>query len=145
MIKKNRIALRTSGYCLSYILTHPHKLILYYWRELKYATQRGLYGFADCDLWDLDGYLSDWMPEAIRSYKHDLGFPGSKPYDTFKKWKVVLEKMALGFEARNKLINDCYWRLKVGSPAWLAKMKKLQKQEKEGLELFAKNIGQLWN
>lgn len=105
-------------------------------REIKWFIQRGRRGYADCDWWDFDTYLSDMIPKALKAFvKEGIGYPGYKPMDTPQKWKKALKKMARGFEAHNE----------IGYFPRGAKLKKLQKEYKEGMELFVEHFGHLWD
>ncbi len=108
-------------------------------REFKWFIQRGRRGYADSDLWSLDYYLSDWMPKALRQLKkHHTGYPGWKEANTDAKWKAILEKMAIGFEASSKQKDALLLPTS-------KRYKKFQKQIDEGFDLFAKWYGSLWD
>ena len=100
----------------------------YYW--LKYKIQRAQRGWADCDTWSLDNYLSKWLPGALRHLKkHKHGTPCSmyaeheletvQP-DGFQwageeadkraseKWDAIMDKMIEGFEAYNRVQDGLY-------------------------------------
>lgn len=108
--------------------------------------QRGKRGYADRDCWGLDDYLCDWLPSALRTMvdKNKGGgnsYPG-EPWgpeaENFKTWKATVHKMAKGFEAHKKLSDLMYHKDK-------AKMKELQKEHEEGMVLFVKFFGHLWD
>ncbi len=60
------------------------------YREAKAFYERGMYGYAESDLWNLDGYLASWMPSALREL--------SKAPIDWEASETDLEKMARGFE-----------------------------------------------
>ena len=135
---KNRIAFNGSGYNKQYLFTHPWVVVVHYWRELKYFVQRGLYGYSDSDWWGLDYYLSQWMPSALRRFKRKGHlYPGYGLANTYKKWGEILEKMAQGFEASEKIGGYAY--------KGTTRLQKLQKQQKEGLKLFIQYFDNLWD
>jgi hypothetical protein len=114
-----------------YLITHPYELIFQYGRNIKWFLQRGWRGYADCDVWSIDDYLSTWMPKALRKlnkYGHPCGL-------TQKKWDDIVEQIARGFEAHRKNSEypdkDTY--------------DKLYEKEKTGLTLFVKYFGDLWD
>ncbi len=108
-------------------------------REVKWFIQRGRRGYADFDLWSLDWYLADWMPKALRQLKKNHnGYPGIEGANSDAEWKAILEKMARGFEAINKQSDLLY------GPSTKT-YKKLQKTIDEGLGLFVKWYGSLWD
>lgn len=100
----------------------------YYW--LKYKIQRAQRGWADCDTWRLDNYLSSWLPDALRYLKeHKRGTPCSvyteeelmttqpdglmwpgKEADAraSNKWNAILDKMIAGFDAYKRMQNGLY-------------------------------------
>ena len=115
---------------------YPIESIRDLFKQTKYFFQRGWYGYADCDLWSLDSYLSEWMPRAIRYFKTAYGYPGFGAANTYKKWKQILEKIARGFEANYKLTNGFSTNIKV--------IERLRKKETDGMKLFVKYFGHLW-
>jgi len=111
--------------------------------EIKWFIQRGKKGYADCDLWDLNSYLTDWLPEALRELaKNSYGCPAGL-YDNKKKrnqchkWTKILREMADSFEAGGKLMCPL-----------LPTSKRYQKYEKKfnkGMKLFHKYFFSLWD
>lgn len=99
----------------------------YYW--MKYKIQRAQRGWADCDVWSLDDYLTEWLPGALLHLKKTThGVPntmftddelnhespeGIGPNTTsmdqaVAKWDATLDKMIAGFEAHRRLIQCSY-------------------------------------
>jgi hypothetical protein len=139
--------------------------VRYFHKEIKWFFQRGWRGYADCDVWGLDGYLISWLPKALRHLaKYNHGCP---PYlyddqakdDKCHKWKEILEKMALGFELQDKWDRDYvavvgdtkngkeYYDFK--DPEWVkkfnAKEKEVEKTFNEAMDLFIKYFHNLWD
>lgn len=124
----------------------------YYWKEIKspfleikWFIQRGKRGYSDKDLWSLDYYLCEWMPEAIRSYKNSLSWPGSHvdgTQMTYKQYQKILEKMAVGFESAKAISNMEYFK---GNKICKRTYNQLNKKEKEGLILFSDYFTSLWD
>lgn len=98
------------------------------YREIKWFIQRGRRGWADCDTWSLDSYLSGWLPAALRhlkEHKHgvpnavveveDCGFDGNPTPEGFKRaearWDAIMDKMIAGFEADKRLESGLYEEL----------------------------------
>ena len=76
MTYRKRIAFTELGYRGSYLVTHPWKLVDWLWDEARWFVQRGLYGYAACDVWSLDSYLVKWLPGALRTLaKKSKGVP----------------------------------------------------------------------
>ena len=104
-MKKNRVAFR-QGYTYSYLLTHPWFLIHELLLELKWFVQRGLYGYADCDLWGLCSYLATWLPIAVHKLSQNpVGHPSSFSH---KEWAAVLTQMAKKLYAGYQLEDGDY-------------------------------------
>ena len=120
---------------------YPLEAIRDFWRQTKYFLQRGWGGYASCDQWGLDNYLCMWLPHALRKYKTGIGYPGWGEATTYKKWGEIVEKMAKGFEAHLK-VNDIAF---INSTDYQKEIKKFQKTEQEGLQLFVKYFGHLWD
>ena len=94
--------------------------------------QRGWRGYADRDLWSLDGYLSRWLPQALRQFARTThSYPGNGMTDT--EWIVLVHKMADGFEAHRRLI-DCADERDV-----------LMQRARYGMRLFVEWFGDLWD
>lgn len=97
--------------------------------------QRGWRGYADRDLWDMGSYLSCWLPKALRQLARTTC---DHPSDTVSEteWIVLLNKMADGFEAYQRLIDLSY----TGKDEQEA----LQQQARYGMRLFVERLGDLW-
>jgi hypothetical protein len=105
-------------------------------KQIKYFIQRGKRGYSDRDLWDFSHYLAEMIPKALRQLKkYQVGYPVML---TEKEWDIILEKIITGFEAiiaMDDLTIKNYWE----------KYPKLKKTSDEGLELFIKYFGDLWD
>lgn len=92
---------------------------------IKYFIQRGRRGWADCDNWSLDYYLSGWLPAALRhlkDHKHgipsamfiteDCGEDGNITDEAMKvrevEWDAIMDRMIAGFEADARIKNALY-------------------------------------
>jgi hypothetical protein len=132
-MKKLQIQFST-GYNWKYNLTHPWEIPKHIYYEVRYFIQRGLYGYADSDTWSLDYYLSSWLPSAIRRLQGAHGHPCGL---TQKKWEIILERIAEGFEAGIKIEENCLYKGK--------EFALLQRKEKYGLKLFTEYFHNLWD
>jgi len=59
------------------------------WGKLTYKryTQRGKRGYADSDLWNLDGYILSWLPEALDQLAEEAySYPGGWTIESWQKW-----------------------------------------------------------
>lgn len=94
-------------------------------RELKWFIQRGRRGWANCDVWSLDTYLSGWLPSALRHLKETKhGVPigcvdsgdrdgcGNSSEAGMKRaearWNAILDTMIAGFEAAQRIQDGIY-------------------------------------
>jgi len=134
---------------------------IYYWfwrrwdwivgrpREIKWFCQRGKRGWADCDAWDVGGYLIEWMPDIIKQLRKNVsGCPGDVFDNTRKrnqcwKWKKILKEIEDGFRAaddigQDKCINKNYTFNK-------KKYDKLNSKFQKGGKLFIKHFFSLWD
>ena len=107
--------------------------------EIKWFIQRGKRGYADCDLWSLDSYLSGFLPKALRKMaeinhgcpdefvncdpKYYIKDSGKHDCDACKEdnghcvmckdWEEVIIKMAEAFEAYDRVQDDDYPELEL--------------------------------
>ncbi len=136
----------------------------------KWWYQRAKRGYADCDIWSLDGYLNSWLPKALRHLKETShGHPGN--VQGFKTWQNILERIALGFEASSRIANTENWVLNEGqemysvptndpclseikfknnwTPEQIKYFRELDKKDyrifKQGMTLFSKYYMNLWD
>jgi len=99
------------GWCL---FTYPYivfyKFIRDMYLEIKWFIQRGKRGYADCDVWDFDSYLSDVIVKGLIELKENVhGVPcrfASKDgkYVDLEAWKSTIQKMINTFHTA-QLIN----------------------------------------
>ena len=95
------------------------------YREILWLFQRGRRGWADCDTWNLDDYLSRMLPGALTYLKeHKHGVPCSviEPEDCGEdgqptpegleraeaRWNAIMDKMIAGFKADRKAQEGLY-------------------------------------
>jgi hypothetical protein len=83
--------------------------IKYNFKWIKWSWQRAFRGYADCDCWSVDGYLSVIIPDMLRHLKkYSHGIPTDKDGEQFTEqvWNDVLDKIIAGFEAAKRMTND---------------------------------------
>lgn len=142
------------GHNYPYLFKHPWKVLKVFTRiadEIKYFWQRGRRGYSDRDLWHLHGYLSSWMPQALRTLAwNKTGYPlhlCKGPYDCkcrkdhHKEWISILVTMANGFEA-GQLMADLEYN---DMPSFKKNLRHYEKMITRGLELFTKHYLALWD
>ena len=133
--------------------------------EIKWFAQRGKRGWADCDWWGMDYYLTSIIVPMLKELKkHTHGHPGG--ISSLEEWKEILNKMTLGFEA-SKRIADCKnWVMNEGNemftdekgyiqfknpwtPEQIKNFKLLDKKDdktyQDGMKLFSKWFLNLWD
>ena len=84
----------------------------FYW--IKYFFQRGWRGYADCDVWGVDGYLLEVMLPMLKQLK--VKKHGHPAIYTEERWEKIMNKMIKGLEAGNRVLEDNY--LDIASPGW---------------------------
>jgi len=123
-----------------YYILHPWVYLSDLWKDARAFIQRGRRGWADCDAWNFDDYLSDVLPAAIQ-YLRDIShsYPSIGDADTPEKWDAVLGKIARGFGAWKEIGDvDTDWHDE-------ELMARLNKEHEEGMALFAEWFGHLWD
>jgi hypothetical protein len=116
-------------------------------RNTKAFIQRGRRGYADCDVWNFDGYLCDVIVGGLKDLrKHHSGCP-TEIYEeckhndqaTKKEWNHRLDQMIEGFIAGRKIINlDYNWRNKKAGTI-------LKLKYNRGMRLFTEHFFSLWD
>lgn len=114
-------------------------------RRLIYHTfdrdilERGKYGFAIRDCWDLDIYLNTVISNAIKRLRYNhMGVPARLCDDGGvdegeKRWCAILDEIASGLEAGNAAMDE---HADAGDPRW--------EQHKRALEMLVEywyNLG----
>ncbi len=123
------------GWNYAHLFTHPWKIVGESYYRVKWFIQRGYRGYADCDVWSLDYYLSGWMPEALaRLQANKIGHPIGM---TQKGWDTRLEKMKQGFIEARKVSDMVYMTPQDCTRA--------QRRMEAGLKVFAKHFLSLWD
>ena len=88
-----------TGYKLSYILTHPHKIFMHWMRDIQCAWQRANKGYCFRDLWNVDLWFIEIMPKMIQELKErKIGYPA---YLSEKEWDSILDEMIQCFKEAN--------------------------------------------
>jgi hypothetical protein len=115
-------------------LRHPISALREWWRETRWFMQRGMYGYSECDGWNLGPYLNMWLPGAIREMaEHHCGYPGTL---TDEEWTAILHQMADDLAAGSKA--DSVWCDPERSKALYA-------QHRRGMRLLGKWFWHLWD
>lgn len=86
------------------------------YNKIKWFIQRGKRGYADCDIWNFSGYLSNILVNGLKELKdqvhghpisidcshHTVDIEGESKGT--KKWKKIIDKMIWTFEVTNKIL-----------------------------------------
>ena len=128
-------------YSTNWYLIHPWVYVSDLMKDLKAFSQRGFRGYADRDVWELCDYLSEWLPCALRhlaanAYGYLPELAGKDEDEKLESWKEILLKIAEGFEAHHKIDSYLYSE---------EEEDQLLKQKEEGLSLFVRYFGDLWD
>ena len=74
-----------------------------FFRQFKWAWQRATRGFADCDTWNLDSSILDYLYGTLNFLaKHHWGYPGDDKFPTDESWTNFLTDMAQKFYQANE-------------------------------------------
>jgi hypothetical protein len=111
-------------------------------RRIYWFFQRGYRGYADCDTWDFDNYLSKTIPQALKQLKkYQQGLPTWTPKKSEKQakqeWNLILNKIIKSFELAQNYID-----LNISPKEW---KEKYEVQYKEGMNLFRDWFFALWD
>jgi hypothetical protein len=101
-----------------------------YARPLRWSYQRVTRGWADCDTWNLDHHLAEWLPDALEYLKSTEH--GTPTQLSEEEWNNTLNQMAEGFRAYRRIDN-------------FPLAKEDAKLFKSGMKLFVKHFSDLWN
>ena len=85
-----------------YYLLHPLEWVANKWRCLKWAKQRVVRGYADCDVWNLDSWFSKVVSGALMNLaENHHGWPDSF-FETPEEWTAWLNKAAAAIKMMNE-------------------------------------------
>jgi|GEM_PF-3449461 len=80
-------------------------------REIRCFIQRGRRGYADCDWWKMNSYLTSIILPMLKTMKaNSKSYPGYAQASTSEKWEKLLDEMIEGFEAAQRIIADEYYK-----------------------------------
>lgn len=69
--------------------------------------QRATRGWADCDTWSIDGYLTRILPPMLTYLAdHGCSYPGFPPFDTPEKWSEHLRDLATRIDGWDRWDDD---------------------------------------
>ena len=126
-------------------ISHPLGFIKDLYGDIRAFYQRGTRGWADCDTWGLNYYLSCWLPQALKRLRdNSRGCPPElfdvtdiTHEDNCHKWKDILDEMIDGFEAYRKFEDSYITDIK--------KEKEVNEKVRKSCELLGRWFGSLWD
>lgn len=101
-MKEKTIPLYFKSYSTRYYLTHPWK----YFKDIKTlisnARHRMRCGYAWVDLWNMDDYLGQLIPNMLHELAdRSCGWPQSDEHPEFENWQTELHILASLFDLLN--------------------------------------------
>ena len=79
-----------------------------FFRQFKWAWQRATRGFADCDVWNLDGSILNYLSGTLKQLSETAaGWPGNNQFPEYEDWTIFLKQMSEKFAAADES-NDYY-------------------------------------
>ena len=128
------------NYNFTYYLTHPWEIFDELYREVKYFLQRGWRGYADCDIWNFDHYLSRLLADGLKILASGNSYPGQKKFDTAKKWEDALKLNSKRFQDYIDY-EETGWE----DDEDFSKLKKVYKEREKAIKFVGKWFGNLWD
>ena len=125
----------------SWYLAHPWRAFVDFYKEAFAFVQRGRRGFADCDVWNFNDYLSRVIAGGMRKLvENGWSYPNRGEMDTFEKWKHALESNAKRLE--NVVHYETVGLLKDKDGKLC---ENVYREQKKALEFIAKWFNDLWD
>ena len=111
-MKSNCDVRKYFGYRPRYYLRHPFEWIKDRRKCRKWAKQRIVRGYADCDVWNLDKWFAAILPEMLNQLAGTThGYPDQK-FETFEEWQQWLRETAAAIRMMREEEQDAinpYW------------------------------------
>ena len=113
-------------------------------RLFKWGWQRIDQGIADCDVWNLDGYLTSIIPTALRKLAEGCSYPHA--FNSAEEWHDILNSIANQIEYG--AADDLTWfpeTYEYTRDEYMAEKVKREKARRLGLERIAEYVDDLWD
>lgn len=100
----------------------PHPLnwwknIKLFFRKIKWAWQRVTRGFADCDVWNLDSSILNYLSGTLKYLSETaMSWPGDEQFPKYEDWTNFLKEMSEKFAAANESNN--YYPTPIADKWW---------------------------
>lgn len=126
-------------------------------RKIKWFIQRGIRGWADCDVWSFDSYLNKIIISGLKRLKENHQGCPSDLWDEYAvnqechKWYFIIDEMIQGFEAADTIVNGhCMYFSEIDNGMMEYRLDKeqlenLSKKYKRGMKLFSEYYLNLWD
>lgn len=125
-------------------------------REIKFFWQRGTRGWADNDVWSIDGWLLDILPDMIRQLSYNKHGCPEEFYDAHCRgdechlWREFLQDMANKLESGKKAEDLDYSPFmkengEYDREAFQVEYDRLMKEWEQGMDWFKKYFFNLWD
>ena len=124
----------------NWYLVRPWEFFPELYKEVRAFIQRGCRGYADCDVWGFDGYLSRVIAGGLRQLVHGASYPGRGEMDTYKKWQKALSLTAKRFEDVDK-----YEEVGIFKDKDYKMGKKVYREQKKALKFLVEWFNDLWD
>ena len=102
-------------------------------RMFKWAYQRVMRGYADCDVWDFDSFLINIIPAALRQLAEGYSYPHE--FNSPEEWSKWLIETAELFEQAYEGDFNCL------KEEWEERQQKLNK----AFDRLKEQFGNLWD
>lgn len=144
-----------------------YKNIRWYFYEIIHGINRMLYGYCDADIYNMDNWFIDIVPDMLQQLKDtQWGHPG---FMTEEEWNKILEDMIFYFKESdeklcskqekkfewktqselNAMTKDEQIQYGINKSNWYEDCMKISKYREEmkdkGFELFSKHFWSLWD
>lgn len=127
---------------IKYFLIRRCHLVRFVFMKIKYFIQRGKRGYADCDIWDFNTYLSKVICEGCTQISKEsysipmsLSIKHGTNYDAAaKEWHLILTKIIRAFSLKKLWATECRFPTK-------SELKEIE----IGWRLFKRYYGDLWD
>lgn len=133
-------------------------------REIKWFIQRGLRGYADCDVWCFDYYLANIISKGLKDLKKTKKSIPTKIFNKYKKenksiqaWSNILDSIINSFKIAKAIINFDIIYIDPQNKDFNKKKKQMTKiglkvmskkdayKFKKGLNLFIEHFFDFWD
>lgn len=98
---KNKLNILTFGYIPCKTVAAIKSNFYQFFKNIKYAYQRIIRGYADCDRWNIDNYIAYLLPAMLMDLRENGNsypdFVDPSIVTSFEDWQAVLQEMAEHF------------------------------------------------